>query len=89
MTSPPILVPIKINDALVVDAMIDTGCLCFGVIRTDVVDRLNLQRSGTASRSIVGIHGDSRSSTVVNLAFTISSYSKPKIKFYELLNIIY
>jgi len=34
--------PIKINNALVVDAIIDIGYLYFSVIYIDVVDRLNL-----------------------------------------------
>ena len=42
MTSPPILVPIKINNALIIDAIINIGYLYFGVIYIDVVDRLNL-----------------------------------------------
>lgn len=57
MSTEPFVVRSFLNRAGFARTLIDTGCLCYGVINESVVRRLNLQRVKIRPREVKGVNG--------------------------------
>jgi len=57
MDGPPFQVPVLLNDAGFVDALIDSGCQCFSAVRSDVAERLGGEFMDIPPRSLQGAEG--------------------------------
>ncbi|KAI0994944.1 hypothetical protein K3495_g13237 [Podosphaera aphanis] len=52
MNTPPFLVNVLLNDLVMVQALVDNGCLCSGIIDDALANRLNLPRTNISPRAL-------------------------------------
>ncbi|KAI1007242.1 hypothetical protein K3495_g979 [Podosphaera aphanis] len=86
MSTSPFLVNASINDALMVQALIDNGCLCSGIIDDALSSRLNLPRISISPRKLETAENSSKNKPVVDsmtyLSLDLDGFFMEKLWFY-------
>lgn len=86
MNTNPFLVNALINDTVMLQALVDNGCLCSGIIDDELVERLQLPRISISPRTLQTAENSTKDKPVVNcityLALDLDGYLTPNLWLY-------
>ncbi|KAI0994661.1 hypothetical protein K3495_g13520, partial [Podosphaera aphanis] len=85
MNTSPFLVNALLNDIKMVQALVDNGCLCFGIIDDELTTRLQLPRIPISPRPLETVEGTSEKPTVEAITYIsldLDGYVTPKLWLY-------
>ena len=83
MNTKPFLVNALLNDLSMIQALVDNGCLCFGIIDEALVDKLQLPRIPIKSRFLETAEKSSLDKPVVDkityISLDFGGHATPKL----------
>ena len=86
MNTEPFLVNALINDTIMVQALVDNGCLCYGIIDDDLTTQLNLPRISISPRILRTAERSGEDKSIIeNITFIsldLDGYLTPKLWLY-------
>lgn len=86
LNTDPFLVNALLNDFLMVQALVDNGCLCYGIISEELSTKLNLPRIAIPPRSLETAEEMTTNKPVVNsisyISLDLDGYLTPKLWLY-------
>lgn len=90
MNTNPFLVNALLNDVKMVQALVDNGCLCYGIIDDKLTNELNLPRFPISPRVIETAEDASQNKPIVdsitNVSLDLDGYITPKLWLYVVLH---
>lgn len=86
MNTDPFLVNALLNDVKMVQALVDNGCLCYGIIDDKLANELKLPRIAITPRIIETAEDASENKPIVdsitNISLDLDGYNSPKLWLY-------
>ena len=90
MNTDPFLVNALLNDVKMVQALVDNGCLCYGIIDDKLANELKLPRIAITPRIIETAEDASENKPIVdsitNIFLDLDGYNSPKLWLYIVLS---